>query len=676
VRKWLMPRRTQTTARAIPTKHTKHLAALHHLSLVGDRRGCGLTLALCITALSLVLPGSAPAQQQGPIQLRVDLTDAPRHLIHVTELLPAHHGINTYSYPQWIPGQHLPGGPIDNLTGLIFRAGNSTGVVVPWRRDLVDPYAFHVTAPPGITAMAVVFDILEVSSRTNTIGTNRASSHVTMLEPSDVILYPSSIPARDIQVAATIHLPSSWSTATALRPATSDSSTLNGSDTTFRTVSLEQLVDSPILAGDHCRQYPLAPEIHPVHTLDLCAEKAADLKLQPAFLAGMNALVRQANALFRSHHYEHYDFLVADSPHLEGDSIEHTQSADYVVKSLDFNDPNAARLISVLMPHEFTHSWCGKYRRPYDLATPDFHTPMQDDLLWVYEGLTEYYGDVLAARSGFRTPIEMLGQFDQSAYQVDQPGRLWRPLQDTADASAILRGSDPAWSSWRLTQNYYHEGALLWLEADVKIRQLTHGQKSLDDFAALFFGATPSGHTGDTGPGVFTYTFNDVVHALNTIAPYDWATFWTTHLNALTPKLPTAGLEAAGYDYTEGDTMVPAEAAFMKATHMSEMYHSLGVFVLPDGTLRDVWMRSPAFIAGLGPGDKLTAVNGQPYSSEALTKAVRDAKAANNPIVLTAVRDDETATYTLDYHAGEKYAVLQRNDNPDLLTTTILQPRP
>jgi predicted metalloprotease with PDZ domain len=633
-------------------------------------------LALCITALSLALPGSAPAQQQGPIQLCVDLTDAPRHLIHVTELLPAHSGLNTYSYPQWIPGQHLPGGPIDNLTGLVFRAGSPTGPIVPWRRDLVDLYAFHVTPPPGATSLAVAFDILEVPSRANTIGTNRTSSHVTMLEPSDVVLYPSDIPARYIPITATIHLPSTWSAATALRSTTSDAPALNGPDTTFRTVSLEQLVDSPILVGDHCRQYPLAPEIHPSHTLDICAEKPADLDLQPALLASMSTLVRQANALFRSHHYDHYDFLVALSPHLEGDSIEHTQSADYVVKSLDFSNPNNANFLSIVLPHEFTHSWCGKYRRPYDLATPDFHTPMQDDLLWVYEGLTEYYGDVLAARAGFRTPTQVLDRFDQAVYQVDQPGRLWRPVQDTADASSILRGSDTAWSSWRLTQDYYHEGALLWLEADTKIRQLTHGQKSLDDFAALFLGANPAGHLGDTGPGVFTYTFNDLVQALNTITPYDWAHFWTTKLNALTPKPPTAGLEAAGYTYADGGAMVPDEAAFMKATHMAEMYHSLGIFVLPDGTLRDVWMNSPAYKAGLGPGDKLTAINGQPYSSDALVQVVSDSKTTKNPIVLTAVRDGETATYNLEYHGGGKYAVLQRNANPDLLTTTILQPRP
>jgi predicted metalloprotease with PDZ domain len=309
------------------------------------------------------------------------------------------------------------------------------------------------------------------------------------------------------------------------------------------------------------------------------------------------------------------------------------------------------------------------------MATAEYHTPQQDDLLWVYEGLTEYYGDVLAARAAFRTPQETLDAFDRAAYDVDQPGRRWRTVQDTADASPILRGNDAAYSSWRLTQDYYHEGALLWLEADVTIRRLSGGKRSLDDFAATFVAATASGSNGDTGPGVLTYRFEDVVRALNETQPYGWADFWTSRLNALTAKPPLAGLEAAGYSYTDGETMVPDEAAFMAASHMAEMFHALGIFAGPDGTLRDVWIGSPAFVAGLGPGDKLTAVNGQPYTADLLTKVVHDSKTSTGPIILTASRDDESATYTIDYHGGEKYAVLKRNGNPDVLTTEILAPR-
>ena len=618
---------------------------------------------------------AAFASAQQPIQIRVDLTDAPRQLIHVTETLPAHPGENSFSYPEWTPGQERPAGPIDNLAGLVFHAGTLTGPVLRWRRDLVDMFAFHVEAPPGTGAVAVAFDLLAVPSRANSTATKHFSTHVAMLEPGEVVLYPTGARAHDVPVTATVHLPSGWKSATALRVTGSDAPTLNGPDTTFQTVSLEKFVDSPVVAGDHCRQYPLAPEIHPVHTLNVCTDKDADLNLAPALLANMSGLVRQATLVFRSHHYAHYDFLVAASSHLDGDSEEHTESADYVVKSLDVSNPETANFLGNLLPHEYVHAWCGKYRRPVGDATPDLNTPMKNDLLWVYEGLTEYYGIVLAPRAGFRTPQQALSAIDREAWYVDQPGRTWRQLQDTADASAILRGVDPAWANWRLTQDYYYEGTLLWLEADMKIRELSHGARSLDDFSAAFFGARPDGTTGDTGPGVLPHTFADVVAALNATAAYDWQGFWLERLNALTPRPPLAGLEAAGYTYTDGKVMNQDEAAVLSAAHVTEMLHSVGLMAGPDGTLIDVWVNSPAFAAGLGPGDKLATVNGQPYSADALVKAVREAEGNLKPITVTAVRDEETRAYPIKYHGGEKYAVLVRNSRPEMLLGSIFKPR-
>jgi predicted metalloprotease with PDZ domain len=624
----------------------------------------------------LFFSGFAIAQDATPIEIRIDFTDAPRRLIHVTELVPVHPGKNSFFYPQWIPSQELPGGQIDNFTGLFFHAGRADGPVVPWRRDLSDPFKFHVDVADGVHALAIAFDILEVPSHFNTTGTGRFSSHVAMLEPAEVVLYPTDRPIHSTPIVTTIHLPAGWKAATALRSGGSTAPSLNGPDTTFDSVSIEQLIDSPILAGDHCRQYPLAPEIHPVHTLDVCTDSEAGLKLQPDFLAKMTAVVEQATKLFGGHHYEHYDFLVAASPQLQGDSAEHTQSADYVVRSVDTTDPKVADFLGTLLPHEYTHAWCGKYRRPAGIATADDNTPMQNDLIWVYEGFTQYYGNVLTARAGFRTPAQTVSGFDFEAFQIDQPGRRWRSIQDTADASAILRGGDLAWFNWRLGQDYYYAGTLLWLEADVKIRQLTHGKKSLDDFAALFFAPPVAGSSSrDTGPGVAPYNFADVVQALNAIAPYDWANFWQTRLNALDFKALTGGLEASGYDYVYRETMIAEEAEYMKASHMADMYHSLGFLAMPDGALQDVWIGSPAYVAGLGPGDKLTAVNGKPYTAELLTAAVHDSKTNAGPIVLTAVRDDEARIYEINYHGGEKYAALVRNGNPDVLTTAILQPR-
>jgi predicted metalloprotease with PDZ domain len=413
-----------------------------------------------------------------------------------------------------------------------------------------------------------------------------------------------------------------------------------------------------------------------VHTLDVCAEKAAELDLQPEFLGHMTALVQQSTRLFVGHHFEHYDFLLAASPHLQGDSEEHTQSADYIVRSIETTDPAIADDLGGLITHEFTHSWCGKYRRPAGDATPDYNTPMRNDLIWVYEGFTQYYGDVLTARAGFRTPADSISIFDHSAFGLDKPGRSWRSIQETADASAILRAGDSAWANWRLDQDYYYAGSLLWLEADMKIRQLSRGRKSLDDFAAQFFApAVPGSSSRDTGPGVLPYTFADLIQTLNTIAPYDWEGFWNTRLNALTMKSLSGGLEAAGYNYADSETPAPGEADFIKKRHVAEMFHSLGLLSVADGTVEDVWVGSPAYIAGLGPYDKLTSVNGKPYSPEALINAVREAKTTTTPITLTALRDDESKTFVIEYHGGEKYPVLVRNRNPDLLTTSILQPK-
>ena len=629
-----------------------------------------------LALLTLLSSISLAAQKPTPIQIRIDLTDAPRRILHVTEQLPVHPGINTFSYPQWIPSQELPGGPIDNLTGLFFHAATSEGPRIPWRRDLSDAYKFHVKVPASVSTLVASYDILEVPSRANTTGTDHTSSHVVMVEPSEVVLYPSDKLIHDTPIITTIHLPAGWKAASALRTDNAAAPMLYGPDTTFQSVSVEQLIDSPILAGDHCRQYPLAPEIHPVHTLDVCAESDADLDLKPDFLAHMTALVQQTTKLFVGHHYDHYDFLVGSSSHLEGDSAEHTQSADYIVRSVDTSDPRTADRLGALIPHEYTHAWCGKYRRPAGEATADDNTPMQNDLIWVYEGLTQYYGNVLTTRSGFRTPADTVAAFDFEAFQIDRPGRRWRSIQDTSDGAAISRGNDAAWANWRLSQDYYQAGTLLWLEADMKIRALTHGAKSLDDFAALFFAPPIPGSTSrDTGPGVLPYTFDQLVRALNTIAPYDWKSFWETRLNALDFKALTGGLQASGYDYVYQETMIPEEADFIKSAHVADMLHSLGFQTSPDGALDDVWVGSPAYLAGLGPGDKLTEVNGKPYTAELLTAAVHDSKTNTGPIVLTASREDEKHTYEIEYHGGEKYAALIRNKNPDLLTTAILQPR-
>jgi predicted metalloprotease with PDZ domain len=326
-----------------------------------------MSKSLLFSIAALLVSTSVPAQklqESMPILIRIDLTDAPRRLIHVTERLPVHFGDNVFAYPKWIPGRERPDGPIDNLTGFAFHAGTSEGATVTWRQDLSDSYKFHVQVPRGVTSLAASYDLLEVRSHMQTEGSKHTSLHVVVVEPSDVVLYPADQPVHDTPISTTLHLPTNWKAATALRNPGSSESALNGPDTTFQTVSVEQLIDSPILAGDHCRIYPLAPAIHPSHTLDICTDKEADLNQQPGFLAKMSTLVEQASKVFIGHHYDHYDFLVAASQHLSWEGTEHTQSSDNIVFSVDTSKQPMAANLAAILSHEFTHSWCGKISPP------------------------------------------------------------------------------------------------------------------------------------------------------------------------------------------------------------------------------------------------------------------------------------------------------------------------
>lgn len=613
---------------------------------------------------TLVAPLPASSQTADAIQLRIDMTDASRHLVHVQESLPAHQGDNVFEYPQWIPGEHGPNGPIDAVAGVHFRvAGND----ISWRRDLVDLYALHVNVPPSTSHVELSFDFIAsggLFSNVNAMAYGGLSSHLAMLEMSSLVIYPAGLPVHDIPVVLSLHLPDGWHYGTALRPTEE-----LGPDVRFAQVSVEQLVDSPIVIGSHCRQFPLAPEIAPKHSLDICADTDAELSVRPETLEKFSNLVREAGKLYNSYHYDHYDFVLALSSKIEGDSLEHHQSADYRVTSLDMTKLPARLSIGYLFPHEYSHSWCGKYRRPIGLATPDYKTPMRDDLLWVYEGLDQYLGWLLSVRSGFWSQQDFLDSLTPRLATLDrQSGRTWRNLQDTADASSILRGGDPAWHNWRRGQEYYEEGALVWLETDAKIRQLTHNQKSIDDFAALFFGKE-----GNTSWKVVPYTFNDVTFDLNAIAPYDWAGFWTERLNAHTPRAPQAGLETAGYKLVEREEMSPLEQGMLGT--LTDMRSALGFLADDKGIMYDVTFTSPAFAAGFSPMDQITKVNGAPFSSSVLRQAVRDAKTSTIPIAFTILRDGDSIERRIDYHQGERYPWIVREETfPDLFLD-ILKPR-
>ena len=561
----------------------------------------------------------------------------------------------TFVYPKWIPGNHRPSGPIANVTGLHFRAGNQE---LTWHRDPIEMYSFHVEVPSGISEIQATFDLISADSAGG--GGLAASSNLLDLNWNQVVLYSDGAASDAVQVAASVELPEGWKYGTSLNTAEA-----TGNKVTFSPVSLTTLVDSPLIAGVHYRQIELVPagEI-PLHVIDLLAEGEAELQMTPADIAAYRKLVMEADALFGAHHYLQYHFLYTVSDEVGHHGVEHHQSSDNSAAGRTLIDPKLHMLEADLLPHEFTHSWNGKYRRPAGLATRNYQEPMIGDLLWVYEGLTDYMGKVFTARSGLWTPEQAREVLAFTAAMLDhRAGRTWRPLEDTAVSVQTLRMLGPHWESWRRSLDYYPEGDLIWLEVDTIIRKQTQGRRSLDDFCRRF-------HGGDSGPPkVLSYTFNDIVRELNTVVPYDWAALLKQRVNATSTHAPLGGIENAGWRLVYNDKPNSFMAALASESKVSELSYSLGFRVGKEGQFIDVVPGSPAYQAGIGPGMKLIAVSGRRWTREILIDALHSAQASHQPIDVIVQNGDFFKTYTIPYFDGEKNPHLERFEGqPDLLS--------
>lgn len=600
------------------------------------------------------------ARPSSPIVLDVDLSDAPRHILHMHEQVPVTAGPLTLEYPQWIPGNHRPTGEIDNLAGVFVRAN---GKEIAWRRDEVDMYGIHLTVPDGVTSLDVNFDFLAVPGSTGGDEDDATSANMVVLEWNSAVLYPAHIPVADIPITPSVTVPDGWKLGTALTPT---GTTAN--KTSFATVSVGTLVDSPLISGRYFREIPLAPEITPKHYLDVAAEAPEDLEIKPAVLDSFSRLVREASALYKSHHYETYHFILSLSDTVRGEGLEHHQSSDNGIEEHGLSDESLMQLDADLLPHEFTHSWNGKYRRPVGLATPDYATPQRGDLLWVYEGMTQYWGEVLATRSGLKTPEQFRDALAYTAGELDQrPGRTWRNLEDTAIAAQILRGNSPNYSNWRRGQDYYPEGQLVWLDTDTTIRQLTHGQKSLDDFAGSFLSVG-----GNTPPKVVPYTFDDIVSGLNSVVAYDWRGFLTERLTSHAAHAPLGGVTHGGYRLVYTAEPGGYEKAIDSVRKGVDAYFSLGLNARADGTIADVRLDSAAWKAGLAPQWKIVAVNGLGFSADAVTDALKKTKGSSEPIEMIVSNDNHFRTVRIDYHDGPRFPHLERdNSQPDMIDDIV-----
>ena len=615
----------------------------------------------CIAFIFLISSAAWPQTHAPTISLAVDASEAPRKIFHAQLKIPASPGTLTLYYPKWIPGEHGPTGPVEDLAGLKFTANGQT---LKWRRDLLDGWTIHVEVPAGASSVDASLDFISPAGPGGIYtGGASATDKMTVVSWNTMLIYPAGSTSDDLTYEASLRLPAGWKFGTPL-PVASQS----GAEIRFKPASLTTLVDSPVIAGEYLRVVPLAENPH--QEMDIAADSAAALDAPQEVLDHYKSLTEQAKRLFGAQHFRDYHFLYSLSDHVAHFGLEHHESNDSRVDERTMIDPAKRLLEAGLLTHEYVHSWNGKYRRPADLTTPDYEEPMQTDLLWVYEGLTSYLGDLLSARSGVRTPEQFRDTLAVIAAELDhRPGRTWRNLQDTADGVPAMQGAPPQWESWRRPLDYYDEDVLNWLWVDVIIRRQTQNKKSMDDFCHLF-------HGGQSGPpAVKTYTFDDVVNTLNQVAPHDWRGFWIERLTNHGPGAPLDGIAGSGWRLVYDDTRSEQMKAWEQDHTELDASYSIGLLLRGDGGIVDTIEGMPAAKAGIGPGMKVVAVNGRRFSDDVLRDALKAGTNGSAPLDLMVENTDYYKTFKLDYHGGEKYPHLVRDESkPDTLGE-IIKPR-
>nr|WP_223798094.1 peptidase M61 [Sphingomonas nostoxanthinifaciens] len=595
----------------------------------------------------------------GTIRLAVDATDVAHAIFRVSETIPVTPGKLTLLYPKYLPGNHSPSGPINKMAGLVITAG---GKPLAWRRDPVDVTAFHLDVPQGVSSLDVAFQFLSPTAGAQ--GRIQMTDAMLSLEWNELLLYPAGWFVRNMMVDASATYPDGWTSYTALRP--SGVATAKGGLVHYAPVALDTLIDSPTIAGAYARAEEMAPGV----TLDILADRPDQLAAKPDQLKLLRTMTQQAIKLFGAQHYNHYDFLFTLSDTLGGAGLEHHRSSEDGVPAAFFTGWDANVAGRNVLAHEFTHSWDGKFRRPADLWTPDYARPMGDSLLWVYEGQTQFWGNVLDARSGVAPKEDALDALaGLAATYANQAGRQWRSVEDTTNDPTIAKRAPAPWPNWQRSEDYYREGQLTWLDADSLIREKTGGRRSLDDFARAFFG------THDRDWGELTYTFDDVVATLNAVLPYDWATFLRTRIYDVAPRPPLDWLARGGYRLVYTDVPGRWWTSDEKKRKAMDLSYSLGIVVDKTGTVTRVAWDSPAFKAGFAIGTKLVALDGRAYSDDDLKTAITAAKGGNRPIQLLVRQADIYRTVGVSWNGGLRYPHLERTGKEPGTLDALLAPR-
>jgi len=610
-------------------------------------------------------PSAPPALRDAPypglIRLHVDVTDLDRKIWTIRQVIPvSKSGPLRLQYAEWIPGNHAPRGPIYNFAGVRFTSGEKP---VEWRRDPADVYSFLVDVPDG--SREIVLEAQFLTPVESAQGPIMVTDEMLRLNWYVAALYPAGHFTRRINFDVTLQLPQGWEYATAL-----ETESAEGGRVDFHTVSYETLIDSPLFAGRYMRKWDLQGEGQSRVTLNAMGDAPEQVNPPERVLDVHRKLVREADRLFGSRPFDHYDFLLSVSDRLATAGIEHARSSDNGVSSGYFLQWDSALISRDLLAHEYVHSWNGKYRRPAELWTAASGVPMRNNLLWVYEGQTQYWGAVLAARAGFLSRQQALDTLANTAAQFDaRIGRTWRPLEDTTHDPIIAARRALPWPSWQRSEDYYSEGQLIWLDADTLIREKTNGARSLDDFARRFF----AGRDGDFGQK--TYARADVVAALRAVVEHDWDRFLNERVERIAVRAPLDGIERGGYRLAFRDTPNDVWRQTEQRTRSVNLTYSIGLSAASDGKVTAVQWDGPAFQAGLTTAAFIVGVNGETFTPERLKEAVALTSDPQSPLELTIRRGENLKVVRIDYRGGLRYPVLERIEGRPALLDLILSPR-
>jgi predicted metalloprotease with PDZ domain len=611
------------------------------------------------TAKASGVPEARDIPYPGTLEIALDTTDNVRGIFKVRQRIPVTApGELVMLFPEWIPGNHKAAGEIAKVAGVHFSAG---GKPLAWRRNPLDVYAFHVDVPAGVRTVDLDFEYISATAPNQ--GRIVSTPQMQSIRWWSSSMYPAGYYVRNIPVRASVTVPQGWTVAAALRP----TGQAAGNRITFDPVSYQTLIDSPMIAGRNYRRIPLKPNVN----LEVIADNQAELAARPEHIAAHRSLVDQALKLYGAEHFDHYDFLLTISDSLGGAGLEHHRSSENGVARGYFTDWAGALTDRDLLPHEYVHSWNGKFRLGRDLWTPDYRMRMENSLLWVYEGQTQFYGFVLAARSGMWSKQETLDAIASTAaaYGDGTPGRSWRTLVDTTNDPIIANRAPQAWRSWQRSEDYYSEGLLIWLDVDRIIRQQSGGARSLDDFARAFFGM----RHGDWGE--LPYDLNEIIATLNRVQPYDWAGYLNARVYSVAPRPPLEGITQGGYRLVYREEPTAWTKSLQSGGKYVDLTYSIGASIGNDGKIRSVLWDSPAFRHQLTIGQEIAAVNGQAFSPDSLRGAIAAAKASRRPIVLLVKHGDQFRTVNLEYYGGLRFPALERVGSGPSTLDALLAPR-